>query len=157
MNVNKPIALFIFKEFIMGQHEINYYFNNSKNKEKHNTMNETSGNKLLNAVDFSDLNSLDATTLMTMNLTTTGSPMQQDKPLLMSSPPKITSEDYKILKKRKLEDDGDKTEFIKSNNNRKRQLQNNNYQKIQISTDNNLLDSDFFAYEIGRASCRERV
>lgn len=147
MNVNKPIALFIFKEFIMGQHEINYYFNNSKNKEKHNTMNETSSNKLLNAVDFSDLNSLDATTLMTMNLTTTGSPMQQDKPLLMSSPPKITSEDYKILKKRKLEEDGDKTEFIKSNNNRKRQLQNNNYQKIQISTDNNLLDSDFFAYE----------
>ena len=126
----------------MVQHEINYYFNSSKsNKEKQTIDAGINNSKLLNAVDFSDLNSLDATTLMTMNVTSTGPPLQQDKPLLMSSPPKdITHEDYKILKKRKLEED------VESNKTRKRQLQNNNYQKIQLSTDNNLLDSDFFAF-----------
>ncbi|KAL6934855.1 uncharacterized protein HGUI_04040 [Hanseniaspora guilliermondii] len=102
-------------------------------------MNETSSNKLLNAVDFSDLNGLDATTLLTMN-STIGSPVQ-DKPLLMSSPPKDITNDDKLMKKRKL-DDEDKSSFLKDKNSRKRQLQST-YQKFDENTEDNLLDSDF--------------
>lgn len=122
----------------MVQHEINYYLN-SKTKQKLSTMNDTSSNKLLNAVDFSDHNGLDATTLLTMN-TTIGSPIQ-DKPLLMSSPPKDIASDDKLMKKRKL-DDEDKSSFIKGNSNRKRQLQNT-YQKFDENSEANLLDTEF--------------
>lgn len=120
----------------MVQHEINYYLNSTK--QKHTTMNDTSSNKLLNAVDFSDLNGLDATTLLTMN-TTIGSPAQ-DKPLLMSSPPKDIASDDKLMKKRKL-DDEDKSSFIKGTSNRKRQLQT--FQKFDESSEGNLLDTEF--------------